>query len=419
MVSVKKHCLIFPLVCLLLSVTVYSQDTSSSDALLHLAKKAAFEEKDYGKAKAFLYRALEKSPDYADVGIFLGRIYSWTKNYDSARICFDRVLTKDPAYEDASVAYADLEYWNKHDEKALHITETGLTHHPQSKDLLLQKVKILASMKKYAPANDALSQLLKIDKNNSEARAMYTRINEEASKNRISINYDYTSFDKQFADPWHMVSFDYGRTTPIGLVIGRVSYANRFKQNGTQFELEAYPHISKTFYCYVNAGYSNDIGVFSQWRGGFSLYANLPKSYEGELGVRYLQFSGPPSWIYTAYLGKYYKSWLFGARAYIIPVINTSTVSASYNGMARYYYGSADDWMGIALGYGISPDDRSNAIQLDNPVKLTSYKLGLSYRKKVARMNVLSLDANWFNQEYLPQTKGNQYEISIGWLHRF
>lgn len=419
MFFLKKYRLISLLVCLLSGMTVYAQDTGSPDALLQLAKKAAFDEKDYAKAKGYLYSALEKSPDYADVRIFLGRIYGWMKNYDSAKICFDRVLAKDPAYEDATVAYADLEYWNKHDEKALHITETGLTHHPQSRELLLRKVKILASLKKYESANTALEHLLKIDRNNSEARAMYGRINEEASKNRISVNYDYTSFDKQFADPWHMVSVDYGRTTPIGLVIGRVSYANRFKESGVQFEAEAYPHISKTFYCYVNLGYSNDAGVFPQWRGGFSLYANLPKSYEGELGVRYLNFSGSPTWIYTAYLGKYYKSWLLSVRTYLTPSTFTKTVSASYNASARYYYGSADDLVGLVLGYGISPDDRSNAILLDNPAKLTTYKIGLSFKKKVARMNVLSLDANWFNQEYLPQTKGNQYQISIGWLHRF
>jgi len=29
------------------------------------------------------------------------------------------------------------------------------------------------------------------------------------------------------------------------------------------------------------------------------------------------------------------------------------------------------------------------------------------------------MDGSWFNQEYRPQEKGNQYQISIGWLRRF
>ena len=183
--------------------------------------------------------------------------------------------------------------------------------------------------------------------------------------------------------------------------------------------MDAYPRISKTFYTYVNAGYSDNVGVFPQWRGGFSLYANLPKSFEGELGVRYLKFSGDPTWIYTAYLGKYYKSWLFSGRTYLTPSSFSNSVSASYSIAARYYYGGVDDWFGGTLGYGISPDDRFNSIQINSKVRLVSYKAGLSFKKKITKFSVLSLAGSWFNQEYLPQTTGNQYQFSIGWLYRF
>lgn len=416
--SRKRTCLFF-LHFILCVFAATAQDTVSSDGLFQAARKAAFDEKNYPKAKAYLYKALDRSPDYADIRIFLGRIYSWTNHYDSARTCFERVLAKDPANEDAALAYTDLEYWNDHETKALEICEAALVHHPGSKDLLLRKAKIQNALRKFEAADATVQQLLKMDKNNSEVRSLANRIKESSSKNKIGITYDYVTFDKQFSDPWHLVSVDYGRTTSFGSVIGRVNYANRFKENGLQFEAEAYPRISKMFYSYVNLGYSDNVGVFPQWRGGLSLYANLPKSFEGEIGVRYLKFTGSPTWIYTTYLGKYYKSWLFSARAYITPSDYTKTVSASYNASARYYYGSADDLVGATIGYGISPDDRSNAIQLDNPVKLTSYRVGLFYKKKIAKMNVLSLDVTWFNQEYLPQTKGNQYQISIGWLHRF
>jgi len=174
----KTSFCLFVLIALFFTPAVYGQDTSSSDGLFLAARKAAFEEKDYSKAKGFLYRALEKSPDYADLRVFLGRIYSWTKDYDSAGYCFNRVLTKDPSHEDAAVAYADLEYWHHHNESALRIAETGLGYHPDSKALLLRKAKILASMKKYALANIAVQQLLKSDRNNSEARALNGMVNE-------------------------------------------------------------------------------------------------------------------------------------------------------------------------------------------------------------------------------------------------
>jgi YaiO family outer membrane protein len=392
---------------------------TSSDDLLVAARKAAFDNKNYEQAKQLLYQALKQNPDYADVKIFLGRIHTWTNNPDSARYYFKSALANNPGYEDAAVAYADMEYWENNNAASLNVIETALKQHPLSEVLLFRKARALNAMRQYSAADSAIQQVLRINRNNPEARLLADRIKELSAANKIGISYDYVYFDKQFADPWHLVSLDYTRATSIGSITGRINYANRFRENGLQYELEAYPRISKTFYSYVNIGYSDKAGVFPQWRGGFSLYVNLPKSYEGELGFRYLKFSGDPTWIYTAYLGKYYKSWLFGVRTYLTPSSTVSAVSSSYNVSARYYYGSADDVIGFNVGYGISPDDRLNAIQLDNPVKLTSYKAGLSFKKKVSRFNVLAFDASYYNQEYLPNTKGNQYQLSIGWLHRF
>jgi YaiO family outer membrane protein len=415
----KTRLLLFLLFCLLTACIAYGQDTLSSDGLLQQARKAAFDDKNYALAKFRLYKALQISPGYSDIKIFLGRIHTWSKQYDSARYYFNDVLKTNPGYEDASSALADLEYWNDDNSKALQVINNALVHHPESENLLVRKAKILNAMKRYAEAQVAVDHALKLNRNNTEARSLANRIKESSLKNKIGLSYDYVYFDKQFSDPWHLASFDYTRTTGIGSVTGRVNYANRFKQDGVQYEMDAYPRISNTFYSYISVGYSDNVGVFPQWRAGFSLYANLPKSFEGELGVRYLRFSGDPTYIYTAYLGKYYKSWLFSGRTYITPGSFTKTVSASYNISARYYYGSADDVIGITFGYGISPDDRSNSIQLDDNIRLISYKAGLSFKKKVSRFSVIGIDGSWFNQEYLPQTKGNQYQISIGWLYRF
>ncbi len=394
-------------------------DTSTSDGLLAMARKAAFDDKNYAQAKQYLYHALQISPGYADIKIFLGRLNTWTDNKDSARYYFKEVLKTNPGYEDASAAYADLEYWNDNTKNALTITDSALLYHPASADLLVRKAKILSNLRRYTEANTIVLQALKIDRNNSIARSLAERIKELSTKNKIGLNYDYIYFDKQFSDPWHLASFDYTRRTGIGAITGRINYANRFKQEGVQYELEGYPRISKTFYSYINAGYSEKVGVFPQWRGGFSLYVNLPKSYEADLGFRYLKFSGSPTWIYTGYLGKYYKSWLFGARTYITPSKLSNAVSTSYSVSARYYYGSTDDYFGVSAGYGISPDDRINSIQIDSKVNLVSYRAGLNFKKKVSKFTVISINGSWINQEYLPQTKGNQYQFGLGWIRRF
>lgn len=393
-------------------------DTSNSDGLFQAARSAAFDNKNYPLAKIYCKKGLEMSPNYADIKIFLGRLYTWTNEYDSAKTIFESVLATNPTYTDASVAYADLLYWNDHFKETIAICDAGLKSNTESAELLLRKAKALASLKDYAAAAAITAALLKKDNTNAAARSLESRIKDESVKNKIGISYDYNVFDKQFADPWHLVAIDYSRTTGIGTVIGRFNYANRFANSATQFEIDAYPHFNKTFYSYINMGFSDNSGIFPKYRAGFSLYANLPKSFEAELGFRYLKFSGTPTWIYTGYIGKYVSSWLLGARTYITPSDFVKAVSVSYTITARYYLGGADDYIGANLGYGISPDDKYN-VGLINTALMNSYKIGIDYKKKINMHNIFNVSTAWFNQEYLPGVKGNQYLFSIGWQYRF
>jgi YaiO family outer membrane protein len=393
---------------------VKAQDSLSSDGLFQIARKAAFEENNYTKAKEYCNRVLEISPDYTDVTVFLGRIYSWNKQYDSARINFQKVLDQKADYEDASVAYADMEYWADNNKKALSIIDSALVYHPQSNDLLLRKAKVLNALRDYKGAHKIVNDILEEDKTNTEARVLAARLYNNAALNKVGISYDYFYFDKQFADPWHLVSLDYSRLTKMGSIIGRINYANRFGKNGVQYEVDAYPHISKTFYAYANFGYSENVGVFPQWRAGFSLYANLPRSFELELGSRFLYFSSPTN-ILTGYLGKYYKNYLLGIKAYITPVDNS--VSQSYSALARYYFGGADDFVGLSIGTGIYPDERALQQQLNSTLK--AYWGRFEIRHVVKTFNIIGFNASVINQEYLPKTKGNQIQVGFRYQRRF
>ena len=333
--------LYFSLFFLIISFKVVSAQTGlSSDDLFIQARKAAFDQKNYPEAISLSKQALDKSPDYSEIRIFLGRLYTWSNKTDSARTEFNLVLSKHPDNEDASLAYGNLEYWNNNSVTALQYVDNGLKYHPQSKDLLLLRAKVLNDLRRYNEANITLNTLIKADPNNTGARALADRIKDNSSKNKIGISYDYIYFDKQFNDPWHLVEIDYTRQTSFGSIIGTLNYANRFNSNGLQYEIDAYPHISKAFYAYVSGAYSGNVGVFPKYRSGFSLYANLPESFEGEAGFRYLYFSGP-TWIYTASVGKYYKSFRFNLRTYLTP--SNSSISQSYSFNTRYYTGGTDD----------------------------------------------------------------------------
>jgi YaiO family outer membrane protein len=404
---------------LIVSFKVSSAQTgASSDELFQQARKAAFDQKDYPKAISLSKQALVRSPDYADIHVFLGRIYTWTDKLDSARAQFNLVLSKHPDNEDASFAYGSLEYWNNNSPKALQYAQDGLKYHPQSKDLLLLKAKALNDLKRYAEANNTLDTLIKADPTNSAARALADRVKDNSTKNKIGVTYDYIYFDKEFSAPWQLASLEYSRQTGIGSVIGLINYANRFNSNGVQYEVDAYPHISKTFYAYVSGGYSGNVGVFPKYRSGFSLYANLPASFEAEAGFRYLHFTGD-TWIYTASVGKYLGDFWFNFRTYLTP--SNSSISQSYTLHVRYYTGGADDYLSLGVGTGISPDDPRNIILLNggNNYKLTSDNISASFYHSIKRYNLFFITASLDNQEYQFNTRGNQLDIGVGYLRRF
>ncbi|KAA9036348.1 YaiO family outer membrane beta-barrel protein [Ginsengibacter hankyongi] len=394
-----------------------AQTGLTSDELFKEARQAAFDDKNYDKAKQLSYEALKISPSYADIDIFLGRVYAWNNEYDSARYHFTKILNSNPDNEDASIAFADLEYWNDHYEESLDICDKALTVYPSSQELLLRKAKNLNALKKYYDASLITTQLLKENKHNTAARALATRLKDAVAINKISVDYDYTTFDKQYDQPWNLASLSYSCYTKLGSVIARLNYANRFNTNGVQAEVDAYPRISKTFYSYVNVGYSGNVGVFPQFRAGFSLYANLPNSFEVEAGMRYLYFTGP-TYIYTAAIGKYYKNFLFNLRTYITP--SGGSLSQSYNLTGRYYLEGADDFIGLTIGTGISPDDNTQNIQFSTKQnKLSSKKISAAFSHTFLKWNILSVSAGLINQEYLPSVKGNQIDISLGISHRF
>jgi len=403
------------LFALLFPITMYSQQNLSADELFVKARNAAFEQKDYPASIALAKEALEKAPNYTDISVFLGRLYTWNKDLVSARAIFEELEKKEVQDEDYFLAYASLEYWNDQNTKAIEILDRGLSYHPKSETLLLLKTKVYFGMDNYEEADKAVTTLLTINPKNTEARALAVRINELNSKNAVGIVYNYSHFDKQFDDDWHIVGVSYKRITPIGSVILRGNYANKFAQGGTQIELEAYPRLSKMFYLYVGGGYSDDVGLFPKYRTGVSLNANLPHSFEAEIGYRQLYFSSS-IWMYTAAVGKYYKNFWFNLRTYITP--DSKNISHSYTGTVRYYTKGAQDYFAFHIGTGISPEENRNNLLENETFKLKTFKIGGEYNFSY-HSNLFSVGTMYYNQEYRPGEKGNQFDITLGYTRKF
>ena len=406
---------------LLCQLPVCAQSELSSDELFKQARQAAFDNKDYPSAIALCQQALKKSPDYAEIRTFMGRLYTWSDNIPEARKQFSLVLAKDSINKDALSAATDLEFWNNRPEQALVYCNTVLRHYPTDIDLQLKKARILNDLKRTAEAYTIAAQVVQTNPDNADARALADRLKWAASKNMLVVGYDYLYFDKNYNDalhknPWHLANISYSRSTQIGTLIGRFNYANRFGTSGFQTEVDAYPQISKTFYSYLNVGFSGSEPVFPRFRAGFSLYANLPRSFEAEAGFRYLKFSNE-TWIYTLSASKYAGSFWFNLRTFLVP--GNSNISQTYMGTVRYYFGTADDFIAVAGGTGISPDEARNALLGQDIRKLGSQRASIEFRKSFHRRLIPSVVASWYGEEQSNRPRGNQWGIDFVFRQRF
>ncbi len=392
------------------------QSSPGAEDLFHEARSEAFDHHQYSVAIQTCRTALGLSPTDPDIRVFLGRLYAWSHNADSARLEFALALRQHRGYEDACIAWSDLEWWNGNDSAALSICLYGLDAHPASLELGERRARLLAALHRYREAKNAIDSLLATAPKNTAIRSLAGKIQEEAAGNKIGVSYDFVYFNREYKDPWHLANLEYSRQTGLGSVIGWVNYANRFRENGVQFETEAYPHISRSFYGYIDFGYSPQATLFPAWRTGASLYVNLPHAFEADAGFRYLYFSSS-TWLYTFSLGKYYRNLWFNARCYLVP--GQGGTSQSVTLTTRYYYGGADDYYMIAAGTGISPDDNTVIVQLASPHRLQTQKLQGGWRHVIHRRHIVFAGLQWLRQEYQPDVYGREWDLNAGYLYRF
>lgn len=396
--------------------TLFAQDTTrlTSDELFTQARNIPKEKANYPKIISTLKLALEKSPDYADIRLFLGRVYTWNDNLDSARYQFNQVLSKEPTNIEAYSAIFDVEYWNENYRRALDHANQGLLYDPNSSELLIKKAKALNALKDSRQALAVLRSYNKQNPGQDTVKTYYQMLRSENAKNLIDLSYEYVYFDKRFDDPWHYTSLDYTRNTSLGSITGRLMYSNRFREDGLQGEIEAYPSISKGIYAYVGAGYSQS-DIFPRFRAGVSLYYTLPKSFDAETGFRYLDFNPSKTYIYVLALGKYTGNFYFNLKSYLSPDVDI--FSHSYTFSARYYFSDRYNFIGAQIGAGISPDDRARNIMGEG--NLSTYKFGVNYSRDLIKNFTIATSGLWFYEEYRTGLWGNQIGVGVSLIKRF
>lgn len=379
----------FILFLMLFAFSSFSQDT---DSMFVVMKDKAYNGyRNEAREIGHNILSIEKNND---VSLLIARTFMWDSNFDSAMVYLDRVLLTKSTYYDALDAKLDLLYWKDDYEQGLLVVNFSLEHHREDENFILKKVKFLNSLNRKEEAILVLKHALIVNTSSLRLRERLYELMPETFKNKISINYTLDHFSKVLV-PWHYANIQYARSTKLlGTVVARMNYANRFKTNGIQAELDAYPTLSKYHYAYFNIGYGGS-GIFPAWRGGTDIYQKLPNAFEMALGFRYLNFSSSNVMIYTAYFGKYVGNYWLGVRTFITPSNNNKT-SLSGTFLVRKYFEDDQNYVGLRVGYGVSPDNKNNIYY-----NLQSKNMRLEYNKTFQKRWVMNVSLNGEMQEYV------------------
>lgn len=316
---------------------------------------------DYAKKLALKY--LDKYPEDGDVRLLLGQIYMREENYAQAKREFYRILEKYPKYIDAWVFLSDIELKGDNTTCALAIVHTGLRQKKDDPFLMIQKAKILFSLRQYAQAavlarevkaknscnEEAVKQANNILKNVKDVNPRYLH-----GLNQIGIwsENDHVSDLRTW---WDYSGVYYTRDTYLGRIAANVNYANRFGVDARQAAFEFSPILHKYFYMDLIVARANDPLIFPDYVFGAEAYFVPPHFIEMSLGAKYSQIKQTYFTNYTGSLSKTIGNYWFSFRPYFY-VPKTGATSTLSTGTIRRYFGTDDYYLGVTIGGGRSPD---------------------------------------------------------------
>ena len=397
-------------------IATVKADTTDLSALLIKARELAYN-KGRAESRKLCKLILLHDSTYYDASVLMGRTYLWDDKYDSARFVLNKVINASPGYYDAMDALIDVELMSDNNEGAIKSAELALTYHKEDNGFLYKKAKALNNSKNPKEALGILSQILVKEPSNDNAKTLKASIIESRKTRTLTIDtYAYTFSD---GDPWYFGSVSVGeKISKFGSIIFRYNYAKRFDRVGYQYEVDAYPSISKGIYLYFNTGFSNKVN-FPYSRFTLEPYFNLPAAFELSLGFRYLNFDqerlvtfgSSKALIYTGTIGKYIGNYWLSLRPYLVP--GNDGWSKSINLTVRRYFVDELNYLSLTVGTGMSPDEQQYAY---DPFLyfLKSYKMSLEYQRKIGERFMVTIGTGFAREEISQGTNRDRFSLDIG-----
>lgn len=228
--------------------------------------------------------------------------------------------------------------------------------------------------------------------------------------NRVGVTYSFTTFDEELAE-WHEAAVHYRRAFSWGFLMPRVRWAERFRIDGAQAELDAYPFLGEGRYAYLNVGYSDDV-IFPEWRLGAEVYTALPRAWEASGGVRWMDFRTVEVLLFTGSVAKYAGNWWIAARPWLATGDGPEGPEGfTIEGLVRRYGAGTDDFWGFRGGWGEVATELRTAADL---AARSSWALTFEGRKPLGEAWIGAWGIGVREESLEPAPDRTRFELRLG-----
>lgn len=411
---IKKPLLLF--IFLLCFFSGISQEINTDE--LYLEALEEYRNGNYQASLALTSKALAAAPGYHDIRVLQVRNNFALNQFQNTDEDLEILLTEAPTYEGVkTLAMQRLNTMPP--EAALSYTDNLLKIYENDSEIKIKKAEILLENKNSSKARAIALEVYASEQITDGQRYALHQLINLTVKNAIQVTGQYIGFSDDYArdDPWYAMSAEFQHNFSRLSLIGRATFSDRSYDQGSFYEIEAYPIISEKFYAFGNIGISNGT-IFPDFRASASLYYNFAPSFELETGFRSL-FYGENIFLtaiagLTAYTGKFYLN----TRAFIGPRLHDKYLQ-NYQFNIRYYLTTPENYLFARLGSGISPDNPAHYdIVQENPTLEALYLSG-GINKTMGVHHVISAGAGFLSEDLPRENKGTQITATLGYRYKF
>jgi len=305
----------------------------------------------WDEAEIALAGLLADFPADTDYLVFKARLLCWRKDFAGAESVFRRALELTPRSADALAGLADLASWRGEYDASLVYCRQALDLDPNHAGALFRIGSVLLWQGNYGQARGYLARAVELEPRNEDfiralknASPLFARRTEVWLSGR---NESFSDGRPDYSDLGMSVLFSLFQDRSKFVV--KVNRAWRSGGHDGQFGLEAYPHLWKGAYGYVDLSVSPkaDFAPLSSFHA--EIYQSLLTRFEVSLGARRMTFATEGVSILAGSATGYWGAWYANIR---LLYADTET-GAEFTWLAnlrRYFTGDSYVWAGLGHG---------------------------------------------------------------------